>query len=153
MSEAIWRSKLVWLLLSAAALSACRMPTDSPHVTCDSVRCQAGTHCVDTDGAASCEPDSQPFCGGIAALPCPGGGICEDAPDGCDPEHGGADCGGICRCLQRALCIQGFEFDSSPGVCACVPHVSESPCALVDCQPGARCEVHGSEGVCVSGPP
>jgi hypothetical protein len=37
------------------------------------------------------------FCGGIAGLPCPEGLICVDDPkDSCDPDQGGADCGGIC---------------------------------------------------------
>ncbi len=37
------------------------------------------------------------FCGGIAAFPCPASMQCVDDPDdSCDPENGGADCGGIC---------------------------------------------------------
>jgi hypothetical protein len=125
MFKVIREAKLVWLL-SAVALCACRMPTDDAPVTC----------------------------GGFANLPCPGGGICEDAPgDSCNPSSGGADCGGVCRCLQTALCIRDFEFDSSPEVCACVPSVTESPCALVDCRSGARCEVRGGEAVCVSDGP
>jgi hypothetical protein len=37
------------------------------------------------------------FCGGIAAFPCPDGMQCVDDPeDSCDPNNGGADCGGIC---------------------------------------------------------
>jgi len=121
MSDVLTRSRLA-TVCALFCLCACRGPTDSPEV----------------------------FCGGIAGIQCPGGGTCEDAPgDGCDPARGGADCGGVCRCLQLALCIQGFEFDSSPEVCACVP-VRESPCALVDCRPGARCEVHDGEGICVS---
>ncbi len=37
------------------------------------------------------------FCGGIAGLACPDGMQCVDDPDdSCDPENGGADCGGIC---------------------------------------------------------
>ena len=37
------------------------------------------------------------FCGGIAAIPCPEGYVCVDDPtDTCDPNQGGADCGGIC---------------------------------------------------------
>jgi hypothetical protein len=150
MSGAIWRSGFIWLF-GVLVLCACRVPTDGTSVTCDAARCRAGTHCIETDEVASCEPDVEVFCGGFAGLLCPGGGICEDAPgDGCSVQNGGADCGGVCRCLQNALCIQGFEFDSSPEVCACVPPVTESPCALVDCRPGARCEVHGDEGICVS---
>lgn len=37
------------------------------------------------------------FCGGIAGFPCPDGMQCSDDPeDSCDPNNGGADCGGIC---------------------------------------------------------
>lgn len=41
-------------------------------------------------------PEGQ-FCGGIAAFQCPEGYSCVDDPgDDCDPNSGGADCGGIC---------------------------------------------------------
>lgn len=47
--------------------------------------------------AASAVPQGQ-FCGGIAGIPCPEGFKCVDVPgDGCDPQHGGADCPGYCR--------------------------------------------------------
>ena len=37
------------------------------------------------------------FCGGIAGIACQQGYACVDNPeDSCDPEQGGADCGGIC---------------------------------------------------------
>ncbi|MCK6537842.1 MAG: hypothetical protein L6Q84_33115 [Polyangiaceae bacterium] len=54
-----------------------------------------------TDGTCGWEistcPPAQQFCGGIAAFQCPAGKICVDNPnDGCDPNNGGADCGGIC---------------------------------------------------------
>jgi len=46
---------------------------------------------------ASADPPGQ-FCGGIAGIPCPEGFVCVDVPgDGCDPQHGGADCAGRCR--------------------------------------------------------
>lgn len=38
------------------------------------------------------------FCGGFAGFACPDGQVCVDNPhDDCDPAHGGADCGGICK--------------------------------------------------------
>ena len=43
-----------------------------------------------------------------------------DPSDGCDPNAGGADCGGICLCVDNILCVQGTVFDASPGVCTCV---------------------------------
>jgi hypothetical protein len=67
-----------------------------------------------------------PFCGGIAAFPCPGSGSCVDDPrDDCDPARGGADCSGVCECQIQALCIEGFVFDDSPEVCSCVPASAE----------------------------
>jgi hypothetical protein len=53
-------------------------------------------------GVAACDgaedpPDEPAFCGGIAGFPCPDGQQCIDDPDDdCDPNNGGADCGGIC---------------------------------------------------------
>jgi hypothetical protein len=73
------------------------------------------------DGQGVCVPVG-PFCGGIAGFACPGSGVCADVPgDGCDPEDGGADCGGVCTCPVLALCVEGLVFDDSPEVCACVP--------------------------------
>jgi hypothetical protein len=71
------------------------------------------------DGA--CAAATAPFCGGIAGLACPGLGSCVDNPsDGCDPDAGGADCGGVCQCDALAKCLEGYVFDSSPEVCTCV---------------------------------
>ncbi|KAL1850712.1 hypothetical protein VTK73DRAFT_9608 [Phialemonium thermophilum] len=37
------------------------------------------------------------FCGGFAGVACESGKVCVDDPrDRCDPENGGADCGGFC---------------------------------------------------------
>jgi hypothetical protein len=46
-----------------------------------------------------CPASGEPiFCGGIAGRPCPEGQTCVDDPnDTCDPNAGGADCGGICK--------------------------------------------------------
>jgi hypothetical protein len=169
---------------------------------CAAVRCAEGTECVVIDDRASCEPTvnpcalvlcppdttcevvdgdaecrelpSGPFCGGFAGIQCPGAGQCvDDSTDSCDPENGGADCGGVCECNTLALCIEGFSFDPSPEVCACVesPEADpcaavrcaegtacivvdgmascESPCALVDCFPEQVCQVIDGEAVCV----
>jgi hypothetical protein len=71
-------------------------------------------------------------CGGIAGIQCPGGGHCVDDPsDSCDPKNGGADCGGICQCVETVSCIIGDIFDSSPGVCMCVPKATPPTCPPV----------------------
>jgi hypothetical protein len=45
------------------------------------------------------------FCGGIAGIPCPEGLVCVDDPsDDCDPNQGGADCGGICVKPKKKKC-------------------------------------------------
>lgn len=57
------------------------------------------------------------FCGGIAAIPCPEGKTCVDDPaDGCDPQQGGADCGGIC--VKAETC---GEVTCGPGTVCCNP--------------------------------
>lgn len=84
----------------------------------------AGTSVV---SEGECEPVAQ-FCGGFANLPCPDGFVCgEDPNDGCDPENGGADCGGICvpapSCepvLCELFCENGFATDADGcEVCSC----------------------------------
>ncbi len=95
------------------------------------------------------DPNSGPFCGGIAAIECPGAGSCVDDPsDDCDLDNGGADCGGVCACNALALCIEGNVFDASPDVCACVPEPELDPCAAVRCAAGTHCEVVGEGAIC-----
>jgi hypothetical protein len=124
---------------------------------CAAVLCGPGTTCEVLNGEASCtplEPESV-FCGGFAGIACPGAGSCVDAPgDGCDPANGGADCGGVCACVERVLCIRGFVFDGSPSVCACVPAEPEpDPCALVRCAGGTHCEVVDDAALCAPDEP
>jgi hypothetical protein len=91
---------------------------------------------------------SSVFCGGIAGIPCPGGGRCVDDPsDNCDPTKGGADCGGVCECIETELCVRGSHFDSSPSVCACVADRGE-PCGRTTCGAGTSC-CNASCGTCV----
>jgi hypothetical protein len=121
-------------------------PTQDP---CATVRCSAGHHCEPTsENTATCVPDA-PFCGGIAGFPCPGAGTCVDDPsDSCDPDNGGADCGGLCQCNALGFCVDGFVWDGSPNVCDCVPSVN--PCAATLCMVGTTCQVIDGAAVCVS---
>lgn len=67
--------------------------------------CGEGLVCVDVPGDACAYPAdagcqgacvAPVFCGGIAAIRCPGDRACVDDPrDDCGPPHG-ADCGGLC---------------------------------------------------------
>ncbi|HET9960057.1 MAG TPA: hypothetical protein VFQ61_36445 [Polyangiaceae bacterium] len=97
-------------------------------------------------------PESGPFCGGIAAIRCPGLGQCVDNPsDGCDPKRGGADCGGICECTALAKCAGGSRFDRSPSVCSCVPDSTQpepNPCAAVLCAANTQCVVEDGRAIC-----
>ncbi|MFE8601606.1 hypothetical protein [Archangium violaceum] len=65
------------------------------------------------------------FCGGIAGIPCAKGYACVDDPrDNCDPDQGGADCGGICRRQNPAACTgqePGLRYVSrDPAQCVAI---------------------------------
>lgn len=98
-------------------------------------------------------PPEGPSCGGIAGIPCPGAGQCEDDPsDNCDPDQGGADCGGICTCNVEGDCTSGFVWDSSPEVCGCV--ASPTTCADITCEAGTHCvDLPDGTARCVSRDP
>jgi hypothetical protein len=91
------------------------------------------------------------FCGGIAGIQCPEGQHCVNDPsDACDPELGGADCGGVCvlddpECEPvtcELFCENGFATDDDGcPVCGCADPEPD------DCQPvlcALFCE-HGFE--------
>lgn len=81
---------------------------------CASTDCGPGTRCDKGTCVVSC--------GGLSGAACPGSGKCVDDPtDRCDPAAGGADCPGICTCVETVLCTTTSKFDGSPSVCACVP--------------------------------
>ncbi len=75
-------------------------------------------------GVAACsgadvpdEPTGSAFCGGIAGIACPDGQACVDDPgDDCDPQQGGADCGGIC--VDAPQC---GDRQCGPGLVCCNP--------------------------------
>jgi hypothetical protein len=126
-------------------------PIETDASACAAVLCPVNTTCEVIDGIPNCTPitPDAPLCGGFAGLTCPGEGTCVDDPsDNCDPENGGADCGGICECNVLALCVEGFVYDASPEVCACVEDSEPNACALVLCPPNSICEVVDDEAVC-----
>jgi hypothetical protein len=83
-------------------------------------------------------PVGKRVCGGIAGLPCPKGFVCSDNPqDGCDPAHGGADCGGICvrkrkNPCARIRCAAGTVCCPRCGGMCLSPDV---PCGAILCEP------------------
>src|SRR5262245_53616785 len=101
------------------------------------------------------------FCGGIAGFACPAGYVCVDDPhDSCDPNNGGADCGGYCKrtkpskcgndptktyistdpnqCMvMKFYCAEGAPFFDDCG-CGCQTTVGES-CNQVTCGAGQFC--------------
>jgi hypothetical protein len=74
-----------------------------------------GTACSPTadasDQTAALEEEkSGTFCGGFAGIPCPEGHTCVDDPkDDCDPNQGGADCGGLCQQEEEKKKCTGTE--------------------------------------------
>jgi len=141
-------------------------PPPSP---CAAILCQTGTHCEEqtvecvaapcpaTDVRGVCVPNgSKVACGGIAGTPCPGGGKCVDDPsDSCDPAAGGADCGGVCQCIEVVSCPIGTTFDSSPTVCTCVPSTPPTCTAVCNnmyCQYGNVLDANGCP-TCACAPP
>lgn len=101
---------------------------------------------VGRSAAAQTPVQTQPGmrCGGIVGAQCPGGYVCVDDPsDSCDPNAGGADCGGVCvrssdhNPCAAMLCETGTECCSVCGG-VCVP--AGTDCAAVDCAPtGETC--------------
>jgi hypothetical protein len=136
---------------------------DPPTSPCATVLCAVGTHCEAQEvqcirapcpPVAVCVPDAAVVrCGGIAGIACPGAGKCVDDPsDSCDPNAGGADCGGICQCVQSVLCVKGTVFDGSPAVCACVPSSTCGPVCAIFCQFGNVLDAQGCP-TCACNPP
>ncbi|HKY37969.1 MAG TPA: Kazal-type serine protease inhibitor family protein [Polyangiaceae bacterium] len=96
-----------------------------PVCGCDGVTygnaCEAAAAGVSVDHRGECERGGE-FCGGIAGFPCPAGETCIDDPsDDCDPEMGGADCGGVCvETCGTATCGIGLEC-CNPVMAICTP--------------------------------
>lgn len=105
---------------------------------------------VASEGVCKKPTPTGPFCGGIAGIRCPGGGVCLDIPnDGCDPNHGGADCGGYCSCPKQGHCAYGYHWDASPKVCGCVKDACPTnPCAAALCLTGTQCVVRDCKAYC-----
>jgi len=103
--------------------------------------CNAASAGVSVAHDGECEQQGE-FCGGFAGIPCPEGEECVDDPnDDCDPENGGADCGGICIPSEPKPFCGGFGNFPCPEGMQCVDDPDD------DCDPnngGADCG-----GVCI----
>ncbi|APR87754.1 Kazal-type serine protease inhibitor domain protein [Minicystis rosea] len=104
---------------------------------------QAQDGAGDTDQATSEAQSALQTCGGIAGIQCPTGYACIDDPtDGCDPNAGGADCGGLCvpQHLQTCggflglACPSGFECIDDPRD-DCDPHAGGADCSGICVRP------------------
>jgi hypothetical protein len=89
--------------------------------------CTAAAAGVSVASEGECAPTNE-FCGGFGGFPCPDGQECIDDPsDDCDPQNGGADCGGICvpapdcaPVLCELFCENGFATDEDGcEICSC----------------------------------
>jgi hypothetical protein len=71
---------------------ACDGFTTNPHTCPSGWRCRRQGHIADLPG--SCVQ----LCGGVAGIQCsdPSAQCVDDPDDTCDPNNGGADCGGLC---------------------------------------------------------
>ena len=117
--------------------------------SCPFAACLNGT-CIARE--PGCPPAE--FCDGIASFACPPGFTCvDDDGDDCDPNQGGADCGGVCvreqgpaKCggLAGETCAEGYECVDAPDDCD--PATSGADCPGY-CRPvtGSSC---GSDADC-----
>ncbi|MBL8950175.1 MAG: hypothetical protein JNK82_05325 [Myxococcaceae bacterium] len=96
------------------------------------VPCHADEICVDNPATASMAVDAQgicikkTFCGGFASLPCPGAYQCiDDWTDTCDPQNGGADCGGLCTTKAGTSQCAGFAGLQCPAGLRCLDNPAD----------------------------
>src|SRR5262245_50894243 len=107
--------------------------------------------CTETADAAQTrlKPKEGQFCGGFAAIRCPEGLVCVDDPtDSCDPDAGGADCGGVCinpRDEKKPKCDY-----SDPNMTYVSRDVTECPAIFFKCPEGSTAFFNGCGCGCQS---
>jgi hypothetical protein len=130
----------------------CQSDEECPRILAPCTACPDGSfacpvsYCRDGRCEAVIESCPNPgFCGGIAGFPCLPGYTCVDDPgDDCDPEQGGADCGGICVREDKPRSCGGFAGEVCPESYECADDPGD------DCDPengGADCP-----GICQPAP-
>ena len=115
----------------------------TPYCSCEGETKQSTSGCIFDryEHAGACQETQ---CGGLLGTPCPAGQICLDDPsDSCDPNNGGADCGGICKpktfCggIANIQCPSGYECVDD-GDDNCDPALGGADCGGV-CVPKPSC--------------
>jgi hypothetical protein len=91
---------------------------------------------LNTESDEAQRPRDGQFCGGLAAVQCPEGLVCVDDPnDSCDPNTGGADCGGVCADPTRQKKPKCQYND--PNMTYVSRDPNECPAILFTCPEGA----------------
>ncbi|HYD48454.1 MAG TPA: hypothetical protein VEB21_08910, partial [Terriglobales bacterium] len=129
----------------------CRSDEECPHVLAPCTACNDGSHACPRgqcrNGVCEVVIDScreRDFCGGIAGIPCRDGFECIDDPaDDCDPNAGGADCGGVCVPREQAPPQCSGDADCA-GIFA--------PCRPCEDGQSACPEAHCANGQCLLAP-
>jgi hypothetical protein len=94
------------------------------------MRVERVTSLASSSSSSASSVASATFCGGIAAFPCPDNQVCVDNPnDSCDPQNGGADCGGIC--------VDASSSSSSSSIAPAVSSSKSSAAAVVSSKSSA----------------
>ncbi len=144
--------------LGTCTADTCGGQSDDGPCWCDDLCEGYGDCCANKEAVCDAPPQE---CGGFLGLLCPTGQMCTDDPgDDCDPDNGGADCGGVCveqcggfggfPCDAGYQCIDYPEDNCDPANggddCAgmCVPECAEVVCLLA-CPFGFKTNAWGCE--------
>ena len=118
----------VLTLASLVLATACGTQAEDPQAS------SPNAQRLEETGSEEKKPDGGggQFCGGFAGFACPEGFVCVDDPkDSCDPDQGGADCGGICeaekkkkpKCDYNDPTLRYIARD--PNECAAITYICE----------------------------
>ena len=107
----------------------------------NSHQCPSGYQCYGNRVVADIPGHCYQSCGGIRGLACGVGETCVDDPrDTCDPNNGGADCGGLCKPADQCFFggkfyKNGEAFGSTDGCNTCSCANGTVRCTLRACPP------------------
>jgi len=115
--------------------------------------CSVSTPAEESEQVGEAEQAVQgQFCGGIAGIACADGHACVDDPtDSCDPDNGGADCGGVCKKAKKKKHNPGCNdpardyVSTDPAVCALVKFACADGLAPFSDECGCGCEPQAGE--------